>query len=121
MLSRRLPRPRGVVGKKKLAPLLDQIASSIIGVDPSSPTVVFQAAFHLIKSDLMRIPLVGSINVKQARGLLHFARWLQSVKNLESGIKASPSPEMFLVLIGPAGTGKSTLLHLVEALIEIFG
>ena len=57
--------------------------------------------------------------MKQARGLLHFARWVQEIKNVEWA-KSSSWTELLLVLIGPAGTGKPTLLRLVEALIEEF-
>ena len=67
--------------------------------------------------------------MKQALTLLHFARWIQCCKTTEweeAGLffpEAGRPPlayQLRLILIGAAGTGKSTILRIVEALADKF-
>jgi hypothetical protein len=114
-------------GSHWMTPILSEF-SSIVGEHPSR-TVVMEAAFFLIQSDLLRIPGVGCVNVKQARALLHHARWIQACKTKEwesTGILLPEGPQLteteslHLIMIGAAGTGKSTVLRIVEALSDKF-
>jgi hypothetical protein len=89
-----------------------------------------EAAFYLIvSSTLLRIPGTGCINVKQALTLLQFARWIQCCKTTEweeAGLffpvtdRPPLAYQLRLILIGAAGTGKSTILRIVEALADKF-
>ena len=100
------------------------------GCDPSE-TVVMEAAFHLINSGLFKIPDVGIDNVKQCRAFLCYARWLQQrmiVKWYEEGkLHGDTVPEsdrhvlpFQMALIGAGGTGKTTVLKAIEALVDHF-
>ena len=99
---------------------------------PATHTVVMEAAFYLLDKGLLDIPHVGGINVKQARALLHMAAWLQchmSAHWQDEGLlgdtpHASTQPyahELLFALLGPAGSGKTTVLQLQEALLDHFG
>lgn len=94
-----------------------------------SETIVMEAAFYLIASTLLRIPGTDYVNVKQAIALLQYARWIQCCKTKEwqdqgqllpAIDQASLAFQLRLVLIGAAGTGKSTVLRMVEALTDKF-
>ena len=96
-----------------------------------SRTVVMEAAFHLIRSGIFTIPDVGSINVKASRAFLVMAVWLQrymlrewyennkldstTVKEDERHLE-----EFLFAIIGPGGTGKTTILKSIEALVDFF-
>jgi hypothetical protein len=95
-----------------------------------SETIVMEAAFYLITSTLLRIPGTEYTNVKQALALLHYARWIQCAKTTEWREEGQLLPvpgqapiayQLRLILIGAAGTGKSTVLRMVEALAVFFG
>ena len=110
-----------------MMPLLAEFDSAT-NTQPT-PTTVLEAAFYLITSTLLRVPGTGCINVKQALTLLHFARWIQCCKTTEweeAGLffpEAGRPPlayQLRLILIGAAGTGKSTILRIVEALADKF-
>jgi hypothetical protein len=94
-----------------------------------SETIVMEAAFYLIASTLLRIPGTKYVNVKQAIALLQYARWIQCCKTKEWQDQGQLLPatdqtslafQLRLVLIGAAGTGKSTVLRMVEALADKF-
>ena len=114
-------------GSHWMTPLLNEFSSHV--EEHPSRTVVMEAAFYLIQSDLLRIPGVGCVNVKQARALLHHARWIQACKTeewestgvlLPEGPQLTKSDSLRLIMIGAAGTGKSTVLRIVEALADKF-
>ena len=98
-------------------------------VVPSS-TSVMEAAFSVVRANLLRIPDVGTINVKQARAFLWVAAWLQShmcEKWKEDGKLFSDTPssrrsidDFVLALVGPGGTGKTGVLKVAEAFINHF-
>ena len=84
-----------------------------------------EAVVTLLKSGLLNIPDNGIVNVKQARALLWNAAWLQEYMNekwhedgsLVRELGTSPKLKNFaLALIGPGGTGKTTVLKVEEAL-----
>ena len=89
-----------------------------------------QAAIYLIQeAGLFNIPDTGTVNVKQARAFLHIAAWLQAHMMVEWILRGELSSkeavdsdflDFNLVLIGPGGTGKSTVLRAAEALIDYF-
>ena len=111
--------PGPISEERKWQSLLDPIIDTTI----VSPTIVMEVAFFLIQTTLLRIPEVGTINVKQARALLHFACWIQDSMIQEWGLltkEVKPCPPLRLVTIGPAGTGKTTVLRLAEALATKF-
>ena len=99
-----------------------------------TPTIVMEAAFHLLTEGLLNIPDVGCINVKQARAFLWNAAWLQEFENdrreeecaaaeYRQVKKASKSIEVdgfHLAIIGAGGTGKTAVMKLTEALITYF-
>ena len=96
-----------------------------------SASIVMGAAVFLIGRKLFEIPDVGTLNVKQARAFLHVAAWLQQrmiTYWIDSGqlpaatTTASPATSISspLVLVGPGGTGKTTVLRVAEALIDHF-
>ena len=70
------------------------------------------------------------LNIKQARAVLHWAVWLQSYKTWQweadgqlqpQGNRKSPRPApLNHVLIGGAGSGKTTTLLVIDALLEFF-
>ena len=110
-----------------MMPLLAEFDSAT-NTQPT-PTAVMEAAFYLITSTLLRVPATGCINVKQALTLLHFARWIHCCKTTEWEEAVLFFPEagrpplayqLRLILIGAAGTGKSTILRIVEALADKF-
>ena len=83
-----------------------------------------EAAFHLLHNHVL-------VNKEQAHALLHVAAWLQCRMSdiwAEDGT-LEPSPysssashvkELQTVLLGPGGTGKTTVLRVQEALIDHF-
>jgi len=98
-----------------------------------SHTVVMEAAFFLLEVGVLVVPETGRINVKQARALLHIAAWLQlhlCRKWTEAGIlSADPLIKkrylrrfmrMLLAIMGPPGTGKTSVVKVADALIEHF-
>ena len=99
-----------------------------------TPTVVIEAAIHLLNDGMLNVPDVGCINVKQARAFLWNAAWLQEYKNrikaeeggdvvcrLEKSTSEFIDVDNFhLVIIGAGGTGKTAVLKLTEALISYF-
>ena len=96
-----------------------------------TPTVVIEAAIHMLNEGLLNVPDVGRINVKQARAFLWNAAWLQESENKrraeQNGVaevqSASASIDVdnfHLVIIGAGGTGKTAVLKLTEALITYF-
>ena len=99
--------------------------------EPASDMIVLRAAFALLQSGCLNIPDVGSVNLKQARAFLWWSAWLQfrmQQRWCEDSLVPAPeeaSSALFedfsLAIIGPGGTGKTTVLLLVEALVEHFG
>ena len=97
-----------------------------------SPSVVLEAACHLLREKALNIPDVGGINVKQARALLWNAVWLQEhlnqqwredepdAANARSACEASLANEFALAIMGPGGTGKTAVLKVVEAMTIFF-
>jgi hypothetical protein len=94
-------------------------------------TVVMEAAFHLLRCGILSIPDTQTMNVKAARALLMIAKWLQQrmwEKWSADGTVTGPStvgrkhysPDFVMALIGPGGTGKTTILRCAEALIDHF-
>ena len=95
---------------------------------PKGHTVVLGAAAYLLRCGLLNVKGTKYINIKQGRALLHWAWWLQrdmSQKWVADGL-LPPAPwtvaatPLFHVLIGGAGTGKTTTQHVINALIECF-
>ena len=91
----------------------------------------------LIRDGVLNVRGQEAVNVKQARCLLHVAAWVQKKKTAEwledpsSGLAAaSPQDEKWhrergqdlfrQVLSGPAGTGKTTMVLLIEHFHEFF-
>ena len=96
-----------------------------------SDTVVMEAAFFLINEGLLDIPDVQETNVKQAHAFLWNAAWLQtfmSARWREEGRITSDDrhpmsasmKDFNLLIMGPGGTGKTSVLRLTEALITFF-
>ena len=96
-----------------------------------SPSVVMEAAFHLLEEKILDIPGIGITNVKQARALLWNAAWLQehmTERWKEEGqlqlSKQEDRPGLFkdfcLAIMGPGGTGKTHVLKVIEALTIFF-
>ena len=90
-----------------------------------------EAAFHLIQSGLFRIPDVGIDNVKQCRAFLCYAWWLQQrmivswyeddkLQGDDVSDRERHVEPFQMALIGPGGTGKTTVLRVVEALVDHF-
>ena len=103
------------------------------GISPSvrSETIVLEAAIHLINTGATTVRYTGEVSVKMSRALIWWGCWLQYHMHRlwfdEGSISSPPSDgatSLFhnfqFALIGPGGTGKTTLLLLVEALIEYF-
>ena len=86
-----------------------------------------EVAFQFVQSGLLDIPESGGINVKASRAFLKIAQCLQehmlwkwaSDDVLEvddfAGLRTA---QQILVIIGPGGTGKTTILRMAEALID---
>ena len=95
---------------------------------PRSHTVVLEAAVFLIRKGLLNVKGTSHVNVKQARFLMTYAVWLQNFKSAEwireHGLGEPPWKldfEVFIhVLIGGAGTGKTTTVQVVDALVDYF-
>ena len=96
-----------------------------------SDTVVMEAAFFLLREGLLNVPDTGRINVKQARALLWNAAWLQehmgqvwreegSLTGSRASVAKVDFSEFCLAIIGPAGTGKTAVLKITEALTLFF-
>lgn len=100
---------------------------------PRSHSLVMEAAFFLLQAGVLNVPLTGKVNVKQGWALLHIAAWLQVIVSqewIDAGY-LSPSPEcrktllrklaeLLMALVGPAGTGKTSLIKVADALVEHF-
>ena len=106
-------------------------AESVSSAIQPSETVVVEAVIHLIlKSRVVDVRSSGRINIKMARVLLWWACWLQYVRHAawhEEGKLPSPpsgvvdfSKGFRIALIGPGGTGKTTVLLMIEAIVEYF-
>ena len=113
------------IKKRAVAVLTQQARPS------ETSTAVLEAAVFLLQKGVVDVPAVGGVNVKQARTLLWWAAWLQyhmHTRWYDEGILPEGPPggscrlfhDFQLALIGPGGTGKTTVLLLVEALIEFF-
>ena len=86
--------------------------------------------FFLLSRGVLDVPDLGEVNAKQGRALLWEALWLQDLMNREweldplSGPTAagreSLADNFQLALMGPGGTGKTTVLRVVEAFINYF-
>ena len=125
------PPPANTASKSSWEARLQAGIASLPAVIPS-PTIVVEAACFLILDGLLTIPDVKRVNVKAARALLHIAVWLQRrmlQRWYEAGQLSEPSgsrkcelldEEFMLAIIGPGGTGKTTLLRCAEALIDHF-
>ena len=97
-----------------------------------SPSIVLEAACHLLVHGALNIPDVCCINVKQARALLWNAVWLQehmneqwrekewSTTNIASACEASLVNNFTLAIMGPGGTGKTAVLKAIEPLTIFF-
>ena len=109
---------------------IDQAVARLPVTVPRSRSSVVEAAFFLLENGVLNVPVVGGINVKQARALLWNAVWLQDVMNREwelhplsdttSATESSFADDFQLALMGPGGTGKTAVLRVVEALICYF-
>ena len=106
------------------------MVKSLPGIRPSR-TVVVDTACQLISGGIFNIPDTGRPNVKASHALIQIACWLQEKMNLEwfaeeqvasSASLGSGKSENhhILILIGPGGTGKATVLKAAEALIDYF-
>jgi hypothetical protein len=94
---------------------------------PKSHTVVLEAVAFMIRSGLLNVKGTCNANIKQARALLGFGLWLQSHMSTEwvaDGTLTEPpwslGEQFFHVLIGGAGTGKTSTVRVMEALIDYF-
>ena len=108
----------------------DRHLSSFITELPTvapSATIVMEIAFKFVQSGLMNIPDTSCINVKAARAFLFPAQRLQeymSLKWVGDGVLDVDAParlresQQVLIIIGPGGTGKTTVLRIAEALID---
>ena len=93
-----------------------------------SHTVVYDAAAFLVRKGLLNVKGTEKINLKQARALLHFASWAQSLlsKRWSQEELLAPPPAalhvdtLFHALIGGPGTGKTTTTKVINALLEHF-
>ena len=96
-----------------------------------SETVVIEAALFLVQEGVVSVRDVGGVSIKMGRALLWWASWLQhrmhQVWHIDGHLAAPPpdsTTRLFatfqLAIIGPGGTGKTTILLLIEALLEFF-
>ena len=68
------------------------------------------------------------LNVKQGRARMHWASWLQQYKSkqwIDAGKRPAASfpvdvPKLMHALVGGAGSGKTTTLRVIEALLGYF-
>ena len=102
-------------------------------VPPRTTSAVVDAALFLMSEGICGVPELGSeaVNAKQGRAILWAAVWLQDVMNREWNLNpacestAASRPESLadnfqLALMGAGGTGKTTVLRVIEALINYF-
>eukprot|EP00973_Karenia_brevis_P025791 3559969-Karenia_brevis.AAC.1 len=98
-----------------------------------SHTVVLEAAVFLLQRGLLGVRDLGHTNVKQGRALLIWAAWLQHKKSLEwvadpkvklprEGLVQVPKwlEQLIMIFVGGAGTGKTTTILVIEALVDFF-
>jgi len=97
-----------------------------------SHSVVLEAASHLLRGEILRVKRTGGINVKQGRALMVAAAGIQHRKSKEwvdAGLLSQdgalpPAPKLLqnlvLILTGAAGTGKTTTIMVIEALMDFF-
>ena len=125
-----------------------QVHSLLIHFQGRAPshTMVLEAAMHLIQVGFCDIADVNQINVKWALALLQFAVWVQLKKShkwmKEKALESSPlvsletctelreflgeeaSEEgvgvLVMILTGAGGSGKTTLVHKLEAFADFF-
>ena len=118
----------------------DQMAASFkqlleIGRNKAkTPKLVLEAAFFLLQEGLLSIPGSGLINSKQGLALLHVASWIQKKKTqqwrdegvlllAQEDLKIQEQffgDELLMVLSGAAGTGKTTVIRVIEKLFDYF-
>ena len=127
------PPDPATLGSASRTPWETRLRTSVedLGAPLPSRTVVMEAAFHLIERRLLHIPDVGTINVKAARAFLFMASWLQR-RMLQIWYEKDQLPadvvseaerhveEFCFILIGPGGTGKTTVLKAFESLVDYF-
>ena len=139
--TQRVPTPAASTdeldNEAKLQLALEQSLTTFNGCKPKakyvkSPSIVLEAACHLLVHGALNIPDVGCINVKQARALLWNAVWLQAHMNEQwrekkwstpsttSASEASLVNNFTLAIMGPGGTGKTAVLKAVESLTIFF-
>jgi len=113
---------------------------------PRSHTLVLEAAFHLIESGFCNIRAKNVVNVKWALVLMHFATWVQlkmsyqwvqedllaksscmdvsacaALKELfDDDVDSKMIPVFVMILTGAAGTGKTTIVRMLEAFADYF-
>ena len=113
--------------QQQLHTTLTELRSEKQVLQPSH-TRVFDAVAFLLRSGVLNVKGTSYLNVKQGRALLHWAWWLQQEKSrawVEAGT-LEPPPFVYddavlqHVLIGGAGSGKTTTMLVVEALLELF-
>jgi len=103
------------------------LRSREVPVRPSHVRVI-EAALYLMQSGLLNVKGTRQLNIKQCRAVLHWAWWLQqkmSQKWLDEEVVGNApfriAPFVLChVLTGGAGSGKTTTLRVVEALLDFF-
>ena len=120
-----------------MAQMKDKINKAIVelrqasGQRQPSHAVVLEAACFLLQRGLLNVKQTGRVNVKQGCALLTVACCLQHRKSLEwiaEGILGqdallSTAPllrDLELIITGAAGTGKTTTIMVIEALMDFF-
>ena len=90
-----------------------------------------RGSIFLLGEGVLNIPDIDTINIKQAYAFLWNAAWLQEYKTrqwrdegvlprLATTSEVIDMHEFSLAIMGPGGTGKTTVLRTVEALTEFF-
>ena len=100
---------------------------------PRSHSLILESVIYLLQNGILNIRGTKEINAKQARAVLHAACWVQNLMSedwiRDGSLPASvpgghgalePTVPMQMVLMGAGGTGKTTVIAVIEAVCDYF-